>query len=79
VEGRDQVSHLCHNPLCTIPAHVVVESVAANNRKGCKVWVDCPHEGCELKVRVCDHEPMCIRYVEGYETWEEFLRWGLHP
>ena len=65
--GQAEISHLCHNPLCTIPAHVVLESPVENNaRKGCKSWVDCPH--CSSKIRVCDHQPMCIRHVEGYEA-----------
>lgn len=33
----NQCSHLCCNPLCKIPAHVVVESAQKNNqRKGCR-------------------------------------------
>ncbi|KAK3290606.1 uncharacterized protein B0H64DRAFT_52502 [Chaetomium fimeti] len=77
VEGAMQVSHLCHDPLCTVAAHVVRETAAENNRrKGCVVWVDCPH--CCLKIRVCEHAPICIRYAPGYETLAEFLEWGLH-
>jgi hypothetical protein len=79
IGGTLEISHLCHNPLCTIPSHVVAETRRDNNaRKGCKVWVDCPHDDCQLKVKVCDHQPMCIRFAEGYETWEEFKAWGLH-
>jgi len=74
----DQVSHRCHNPKCTIPAHVLVESTAANNgRKGCIVWVNCPH-GCPEKILVCTHNPRCIRYVPGYDSWEAFLATGIH-
>jgi Zinc-binding loop region of homing endonuclease len=73
----EQISHLCCNPKCTIPSHVIFESAAANNRrKGCKVWVDCPHKGCSEKIIVCDHSPSCIKYVPGYETWDEFLKWN---
>ena len=72
-----QASHLCHNPLCTIPAHVILESVVDNNnRKGCQVWVDCPH--CELKIFCCKHRPACVKFCPGYETLEEFLDWGIH-
>lgn len=77
IKGELQISHRCHNPLCTIPDHVVLESARDNNnRKGCAVWANCPH--CPLKVRVCPHEPMCIRYVPGFETWEQFVENGLH-
>ncbi|KAK4152548.1 hypothetical protein C8A00DRAFT_34746 [Chaetomidium leptoderma] len=31
VRNKTQISHLCHNPLCTIPAHVVVETPRENN------------------------------------------------
>lgn len=74
----DQISHRCHNPRCSIPAHVVVESAADNNRrKGCLVFVDCPH-GCPEKILVCPHKPCCIRFVPGYETWDEFFSGGIH-
>jgi hypothetical protein len=74
-----QISHLCHNPKCVIPSHVVLESPVENNRrKNCLVWVNCPHDGCEEKVFVCTHSPPCIKYALGWETWEEFLRWGVH-
>jgi len=74
---EDQVSHLCHRPTCVVPAHVTIESARANNaRKGCRVWVDCPH--CPLKIFICDHQPACIRYAPGYSTWEEFRSDGVH-
>jgi homing endonuclease-like protein len=78
MKPEDQISHRCHNPKCAIPSHVVVESATANNnRKGCRVWVDCPH-GCEEKILVCEHTPSCIRYVPGYESWEAFRTSGVH-
>ena len=76
-----QISHRCHNPVCTIPAHIVVESARENNnRKGCVVWWDCPHskDGCNLKLLICAHRPTCIRYVPGYSSWEEFCEIGIH-
>ncbi len=75
--STDQISHLCHNPKCIVPAHVVVESVKDNNsRKGCKVWVDCPH--CPLKIFICEHNPACIKFAEGYGAWEEFRNNKVH-
>jgi hypothetical protein len=64
-----QVSHLCGEPRCMLPAHVVPESAMANNgRKNCVVWVNCPHAGCDLKIMACPHEPYCIKYVPGWES-----------
>jgi hypothetical protein len=79
VEVTDQCSHLCGNPLCTLPEHVCRESPQKNNnRKGCVVWWDCPH-GCEKKIFVCRHEPPCIKFVPGYASWEDFVENGIHP
>jgi hypothetical protein len=73
----DQISHRCHNPKCVLPSHVVVESARDNNnRKGCRVWATCPHEGCPDKLILCVHQPSCIKYVPGYDSWEEFVRWN---
>ena len=78
LDGGKQVSHLCHNPKCTIPAHVCAESVSDNNRrKGCLVFIDCPHR-CAEKILVCPHRPLCVKHVPGYETWEDFLKYGIH-
>lgn len=74
-----QCSHLCHQPLCLEVSHVCLESVKENNdRKGCLVWVECPHKDCALKIFVCVHSPPCIKYAEGWEDWEHFLRNGIH-
>lgn len=41
-DGLD-VSHLCHNPLCVNPEHLVRESKEANQRrKGCPGTIRCP-------------------------------------
>jgi hypothetical protein len=75
-----QVSHLCHEPLCMVPAHVTAESEVENqNRKGCIVWVDCGHDkSCTIKVSACPHDPKCIKFCSGYATHSEFLSSGIH-
>jgi hypothetical protein len=75
--GLNQISHRCHNPLCAVPAHIVIETPAENNnRKGCLVWVNCYH--CHLRMLVCPHTPTCIKYVPGWESWEDFIEGGIH-
>lgn len=76
--GNDfQVSHLCHEPLCLCPEHVVVETCLANNgRKGCGVVFPCGH--CPKIYLTCGHEPACILFVEGFSSWEDFLLNGKH-
>lgn len=75
----EQCSHLCCQPLCLEVGHVVVESTKNNNlRKGCRVWLDCPHVGCEKKIHICDHTPSCIRFVPGFASWDDFLANGVH-
>jgi hypothetical protein len=77
VDSGDQCSHLCGNPLCTLPEHVCLEDAKKNNsRKGCVVWWDCPH--CDKKIKICQHEPSCIKFVPGFISWKEFLENGLH-
>lgn len=72
-----QCSHLCGNPLCTLPEHVTAESAQKNNaRKGCVVWWPCPH--CQLKILICRHDPVCIKFVPGFESWAAFLENGIH-
>src|ERR1700681_4019776 len=63
-------SHLCHHTTCKVIGHVVWEPSEDNQRrKGCAVWVDCPH--CNLKVWACVHEPKCIRFIPGI-TWDQY-------
>lgn len=78
--GKEQASHLCHRPRCTVAAHVIGESAENNNRrKNCLVWIACPHLGCLKKILVCPHGPRhCIKYCEGYDSWEDFLAGGIH-
>jgi hypothetical protein len=74
-----QHSHLCGQPACAVPEHIIEESGPANNaRKGCVVWVDCPHCGPGgRKLLVCQHTPPCIRSCPGYGDNDVFLREGL--
>uniref|UniRef100_A0A183BPM1 Zf-His_Me_endon domain-containing protein n=1 Tax=Globodera pallida TaxID=36090 RepID=A0A183BPM1_GLOPA len=62
----DDASHLCHRSTCSRVGHVIWESPQLNqDRKGCAVWVECPHADCDLRVWACVHEPKCIKMVAG--------------
>jgi hypothetical protein len=77
----EHASHLCHNPLCCIAQHVIAEPARINQlRKGCLVWVPCPHgDMCgNRKYFVCQHRPACIKYCEGFRDQEHFLREGVY-
>lgn len=79
LEVGQQASHLCGMPRCKALGHVIAETKIENQRrKGCRVWIDCPHEGCQLKILLCDHYPKCIRHVNGYDGQEDFLARGIH-
>lgn len=57
-----QVSHLCHNPKCFNPKHLIVESQANNlDRNKCKgwTWIKYPNSG-DLTFNPCQHKPQCI-------------------
>ena len=55
----EHLSHLCGDPRCFNPCHLVIESPKMNNqRKGCKVAVRCTH--CGHVIKLCDHMPGCI-------------------
>ena len=77
-----QVSHLCHQPKCTIPSHVCVESVEDNNsRKGCVIHMPCL-DFCgrchgTKSVWYCPHTPPCILAHEDYASQEDFLDNGI--
>jgi len=78
-DSGEHCSHLCCRPLCLVPAHICAEGAQENNlRKGCRVWVDCPHGDCSKKILLCEHEPRCIKFCEGFESWEDFLQNGIH-
>lgn len=54
------VSHLCNNPVCFNPHHVCYEqSIVNQSRKGCVGIVIVNN----VKYRVCQHEPMCLKQV----------------
>jgi hypothetical protein len=65
---KDQVSHLCHNPACCNPEHVVLEAAATNlSRRNCPILledVECPC-GCKHRfaLNYCSHKPRCINKV----------------
>lgn len=73
----DQCSHLCGKTRCLEVDHICSEDIRINNgRKGCLVWVGCPH--CHLAILVCEHEPVCVKYHLGYVSQEDFLANGIH-
>jgi len=52
-------SHLCHNPKCANPDHLIVETRKANHsRKNCLFKIMCPH--CDDEILVCTHDPPCL-------------------
>jgi hypothetical protein len=62
-------SHLCHNPLCILADHLVVESKTDNEeRKACKhrvlVWFTLAGVRYELPPAPCPHEPKCLPDIE---------------
>jgi len=62
-EGRPDASHLCGNPWCFEPTHLVWEDRATNiTRRGCagRVLVDGAHW-----VKVCRHVPECKAVSSG--------------
>ena len=80
VSGGMHVSHLCGQPRCMTMGHMVAEdSVTNNSRKGCVVWIPCPHangeEGsCKHRyILVCPHSPPCVKYVEGFRDMAGFI------
>lgn len=76
----EQCFHRCGQPACLVPGHVIAESELLNQRrKGCLVWVDCPH--CALKINVCRHGPdKCILHCEGgFLDSDDFEARGVHP
>lgn len=74
----EQCSHLCGQPACLVAAHVVSESPVANNsRKNCLVWHNCGHGECPKKVLVCQHEPLCVKYCEGFSSMEDLVSRGI--
>jgi len=57
-----QVSHLCHNPQCWDPAHLLLESSVNNLARNICVghkWITCPCS-CNFTFNPCPHNPQCI-------------------
>ena len=78
----NDVSHLCDRPACTVPSHVVVEAKDANNRrKGCVMAVRCSAKCRDCNgskdLFICPHTPSCVRFRDGYASFEEYLRNGV--
>lgn len=58
-----QASHLCGNRKCIEKGHVIWETSQANNdRKGCLAYLQLASG---KLVPICQHEPVCIRSMEG--------------
>jgi hypothetical protein len=77
-----EVSHLCHNPRCIVPEHIVIESQLINNaRKGCPGWIQCSDVCGRCHGRkviwVCAHEPPCVMFHQQYTSHEELLKNGI--
>jgi len=54
----ENASHLCHNPACINPDHLVIESAHKNNiRVGCPCW---SHSTNGEKQSICPHAPQCL-------------------
>lgn len=67
-----QFSHLCHQPRCFAPMHVILEPEADNRaRNACKgvTWVRCPVD--QFLFNPCPHTPQCILPMSPEEWgWE---------
>ncbi|KAK7546089.1 hypothetical protein IWX91DRAFT_318117 [Phyllosticta citricarpa] len=78
MKGLD-ASHLCHQPSCTVVGHVIFEPSCLNQRrKGCPVWVPCPHVSCGKVVFCCNHDPPCIKFCAGFSDMSDLLARGAH-
>ena len=80
----EQCSHRCARSNCMNVDHILAESELKNqNRKGCLVWVSCPHNDiCNRKVAICLHgssdADKCIKYCEGFADHKDFEQRGVH-
>jgi len=55
-------SHLCHNPGCIRPDHLVIETCGKNNRRvACPCWCFVPGTDHQQRMRICPHDPPCLR------------------
>lgn len=59
-QHKTDASHLCHNPVCVRPSHLVVETRRENHmRKNCIIKIQC--YSCNAVAHTCPHHPPCIR------------------
>ena len=64
IDEETHVSHLCHNPKCCNPRHLVAESPLVNNdRKGCSGIIILTGDG--EGVTDCIHNPPCMTVTKG--------------
>lgn len=58
--SHDEASHLCANPKCVNPNHLVWEDHTKNDaRKKCVVHAVCSH--CGARQVLCSHVPPCVK------------------
>jgi len=58
VQYGENASHLCHNPACINPDHLVIESAHKNNiRVACPCWSNATNGE---KQWICPHAPQCL-------------------
>jgi hypothetical protein len=61
IPGGMQASHLCDEPNCFYPQHIVAEDGNTNaSRKNC-VQIRCPHHNFNMVMDLCTHTPKCIK------------------
>lgn len=61
VPDGQQASHVCDEPNCFNPSHVVAEDALTNaSRKAC-VQIRCPHHDYAIVLDLCRHAPRCIK------------------
>lgn len=59
-DKMDEASHLCDNPLCVRPEHLIWEAPLDNAaRKNCPGTVRC--KCCNTMHNVCQHQPECLK------------------
>lgn len=80
-EEGTEVSHLCHQPRCMVPSHLIIEGKMANGaRKGCVPWIACSSTcRCRGKcvILLCSHEPPCVMHHERYTSQKDLLDNGI--